>query len=86
MAVAHEREVRHDQSATVTRADAAHVVNDVVEGHWQRAVMALKDHPEGVANEDHFHAGTRDHFGKAGVVSGEGGKLFTTLFHFLERR
>ncbi|MCY1428456.1 hypothetical protein D9M71_443390 [compost metagenome] len=75
--VRHERQVGEDQRAIVATFDAGCVVGHVRRGHRQCAVVALQDHPQRVAHQQHFDAGLAGGLGEGRVVAGQHGDFFT---------
>ena len=66
--------------------DAGGVVDHIVEGYRQGAVMTLQHHAEGIADEQHLDAGLTGGLGEGGIVGGQHGDLFATLLEPLKGR
>ncbi|MCY1175339.1 hypothetical protein D9M73_155720 [compost metagenome] len=75
--VGHERQVGEDQRAVVAAFDAGGVVGHLRRGDRQGAVVALQDHPQRVAHQQHFNAGLAGGLGEGRVVAGQHGDFFT---------
>ena len=79
--VRHERHVADDVRAARPAGDGAAVVDDLVERDRQGRVVALHDHAERVADEQHVGAGLVEQARERGVVGGEHGDPLASLLH-----
>ncbi len=82
--VGHERQVGEDQGIAVTAFDGGHVISHFCGGDRQGAVVALQNHAEGVAHQQHFDAGLVAGVGEGRVVAGQHGDFFTFLLQTLQ--
>ena len=82
--VAHERHVAHQQGAFVAALDATHVIDHVVHGDRQGAVVPLQHHAERVAHEQHFDAGAGRHAGEAGVIGRQADEFLARALHLVQ--
>lgn len=78
--VAHERQISNNHGSLVATSNAGRVIGDVPHGNWQRGVMALQDHSQGVPNQEHLHARPAGRLREGRVVSGQHGDLLATRF------
>jgi hypothetical protein len=70
-----ERQVGDQQCMRQAACDATHVVDDVVDGHRQRAVVSLHDHAERIADEHEVDAVLVHDARESRVVGGEHDEL-----------
>ncbi|MNC39241.1 hypothetical protein D3C75_878900 [compost metagenome] len=82
--VRHERQVGEDQRAVVATFDAGGMVGHVRGGHRQCAVVALQDHAQRVAHQQHFDTGLAGGLGEGRVVAGQHGDFFTLGLEAIE--
>ena len=78
---AHERHVADDVRPPHAAHDRAAVVDHLVERDGERRVVALDDHAERIADEQHVGAGFVEEPRERGVVGGEHGDLLAALLH-----
>src|SRR5690606_22048732 len=64
--------------------DRSTVINDVLEGDGQGGLVALYDHAEGIADQQHINLTFVEKLREGGVVGSEHGDLLTALFHHLQ--
>ena len=79
-----ERHVGDQQRLAQAARDAAHVVDDVVDRHRQRAVVALHHHAERIADEQGVHPAVVEQPGEGGVVGGQHGDRLARGVHRLQ--
>lgn len=80
----HERKVGDDKGAVVSALYAGSVINHIFQPDRQGAVMALQDHPQRIADEEHLNARRAQCMCKCCVVAGEHGDLFTALLEVFQ--
>ncbi len=68
--IRHEGHVANDVGSLCAASNRAAVVNDFVQRHRQRGLVALYDHAEGVANEEQVNLTLIQELGKGRVVRG----------------
>ena len=81
-----ERQVGDQQRPRQAARDAGGVVDDVVDGHRQRAVVALHHHAERIADQHQVDAVGVERAGEAGVVGGQHHQLAAVALGFGQRR
>ncbi len=84
--VGHERQVGENHCALVAAFHACNVVRRFSGGNRQGAVVALQDHAQRVAYQQHFDTRLGGRVGEGCVVAGEHGDFFTLLLHGQQRR
>ena len=82
--IGHKGQVRENQRATVAAFDAGDVVSHIGNADRQGAVMALQDHAQGVADQQHLDSGLAGNLGEGGVVAGQHGDFLTALLEALQ--
>jgi hypothetical protein len=84
--VGHEGKVGEDHCTLIAAFDAGNVIGHFGSGDWQRTVVALQDHPQRVADQQHFDTRLAGSVGEGRVVAGEHGDLFTFLLQAQQGR
>ena len=79
--IRHERHVADDVRPPHAANHRAAVVRHLFEGHRERGVVALDDHAERVADEQHVGAAFIEEPPERRVVRGQDGDLLASLFH-----
>ena len=82
--VGQERHIGHQQRPTATTGHAAGMVDHLVEGHRQGALLPLNHHSERIPHQQDLHPRRIEQRGEAAVVGGQTGELLSRLLHLLQ--
>nr|GEU28121.1 hypothetical protein [Tanacetum cinerariifolium] len=84
-AVGAERQVGHDHGGLAAARHGGRVVGQFGHGDGQRGRMAVADHAERIADQQHLHAAAVHQRSEAGVIAGEHGDFFAARAQFGQR-